>query len=95
MGDFVGAQEAINAQVDQRIDRVESTLNKRMDGMQNDISQKFDNIQYSISRLTNLNTMQEKEYSPSQPYQNSKGIHVVEAQEEESSMVKEVKMLSL
>ncbi|RVX05659.1 hypothetical protein CK203_027256 [Vitis vinifera] len=40
VGDFVGNQEAIN----QRIDRVESTLNKRMDGMQNDISQKFDNI---------------------------------------------------
>nr|CAN76173.1 hypothetical protein VITISV_022745 [Vitis vinifera] len=91
VGDFVGAQKAINAQLNQRIDRVESTLNKRMDGMQNDISQKFDNIQYSISRLTNLNTMQEKENSPSQPYQNSKGIHVVEAQEEESSMVKEVK----
>nr|CAN76775.1 hypothetical protein VITISV_021525 [Vitis vinifera] len=91
VGDFVGAQKAINAQLNQRIDRVESTLNKMMDGMQNDISQKFDNIQYSISRLTNLNTMQEKENSPSQPYQNSKGIHVVEAQEEESSMVKEVK----
>ena len=57
VGDFVGNQEAINAQINQRIDRVESTLNKRMDGMQNDISQKFDNIQYSISRLINLNTV--------------------------------------
>ena len=38
VGDFVGAQKAINAQLNQRIDRVESTLNKRMDGMQNDIS---------------------------------------------------------
>ena len=35
--------------------------------------------------------MQEKENSPSQPYQNSKGVHEVEAQKEESSMVKEVK----
>ena len=35
--------------------------------------------------------MQEKENSPSQPYQNSKDIHEVEAQEGESSMVKEVK----
>ncbi|RVW22073.1 hypothetical protein CK203_110933 [Vitis vinifera] len=91
VGDFIGAQKAINAQINHRIDRVESILNKRMDGMQNDMNQKFDNIQYSISRLTNLNTMQEKENSPSQPYQNSKGIHVVEAQEEESSMEKEVK----
>ncbi|KAL6313278.1 hypothetical protein AAG906_016098 [Vitis piasezkii] len=81
VGDFVGNQEAINAQLSQRIDRVESTLNKRMDVMQNNISQKFDNLQYSISRLTNLNT-QEKENSSSQPYQNSMSIHEMEAQEE-------------
>ena len=31
--DFVGAQKAINAQLSQRIDSVESTLNKRMGGM--------------------------------------------------------------
>ena len=31
VGDFVGNQEAINAQINQRIDKVESTLNKRMD----------------------------------------------------------------
>ncbi|RVW58640.1 hypothetical protein CK203_112046 [Vitis vinifera] len=72
-------------------DSVESSLIKRMDEVQNDLSQKIDNLQDSISRFANLNTMQEKENSPSQPYQNSKGIHVVEAQEEESSMVKEVK----
>ncbi|KAL6338354.1 hypothetical protein AAG906_018725 [Vitis piasezkii] len=59
------------------------SLNKLwMDEMQNDMAQKFDNIQYSISRLTNLNTVQEKENSPSQPYQNSMSIHEVEAQEE-------------
>ncbi|KAL6320248.1 hypothetical protein AAG906_005323 [Vitis piasezkii] len=32
VGDFVGNQEATNAQINQRIDRVESMLNKRMDG---------------------------------------------------------------
>ena len=57
VGDFVGEQKAINAQLSQRIDSVESTLNKMMDGMQNDLSQKIDNLQYSISRLTNLNTV--------------------------------------
>ncbi|RVW22199.1 hypothetical protein CK203_106579 [Vitis vinifera] len=31
--DFVGDQKSINAQLNQRIDIVESTLNKRMDGM--------------------------------------------------------------
>ncbi|RVW67061.1 hypothetical protein CK203_063751 [Vitis vinifera] len=79
VGDFIGKQEATNARLDQR-----------MDGMQNDMNQKFDNIQYSISRLINLNTMQEKENSPSQPYKNSMSIHEVEAQEGESSMVKEI-----
>ncbi|RVW64403.1 Retrovirus-related Pol polyprotein from transposon 17.6 [Vitis vinifera] len=38
--------------------------------MQNDLSQKIDNIQYSISRLTNLNTVNEKGKFPSQPSQN-------------------------
>ena len=93
VGDFVGDQKAINAQLNQRIDRVENTLNKRMDGMQNDMNQKFDNIQYSISRLTNLNTLQEKGRFPSQPHQNPKGVHEVESQEGESSQMKDVKAL--
>ncbi|RVW22524.1 hypothetical protein CK203_108929 [Vitis vinifera] len=64
-----------------------------MDGIQNDLSQKIDNIQYSISRFANLNTVQEKRNFPSQPYQNSKGVHEMEAQKGESSMVKEVKAI--
>ena len=91
MEDFFGDQKSINAQLSQRIDSVENTLNKRMDGMQNDLSQKIDNLQYSISKLTNLNTMQEKGRFPSQPHQNPKVIHEVEAQEGESSHVREVK----
>ena len=79
MGDFIREQKSINSQLSQRIDSVESSLNKMMDGMQNDISQKIDNLQYSISRLTNLNTVQEKEKFPSQPHQNPKGIHGMEA----------------
>ncbi|WJZ97359.1 hypothetical protein VitviT2T_015968 [Vitis vinifera] len=64
-----------------------------MDGMQNDLSQKIDNLQYSISRLTDLNTVQEKGRFPSQPHQNPKGVHEVEIHEGESSQVKEVKAL--
>ena len=90
VGDFVGAQKSINAQINQRIDRMESTLNKRMDEIQNDMAQKLDILQDSISRLANLNIVQEKENSPSQPYQNSMSIHEMEAQEGESSMVKEI-----
>ena len=61
--------------------------------MQNDLSQKIDNLQYSISRLTNLNTVQEKGRFPSQPHQNPKGIHEVEAHKGESSQVRDVKAL--
>nr|CAN66939.1 hypothetical protein VITISV_010066 [Vitis vinifera] len=91
VGDFVGKQEATNARVDQRIDSMESTLNKRMDEMQNDMAQKLDILQDSISRLANLNTVQEKENSPSQPYQNSMSIHEMEAKEGEPSQKREVK----
>ena len=90
VGDFVGAQKSINAQLSQRIDSVESSLNKRMDKVQNDLSQKIDNLQYSISRFANFNTVQEKGNFPSQPHQNEKGIHEIEAKEGESSQKKEV-----
>ncbi|RVW19624.1 hypothetical protein CK203_114692 [Vitis vinifera] len=91
VGDFVGAQKSINAHLSQRIDSVESSLNKRMDEVQNDLSQKIDNLQDSISRFANLNIVQEKGKFPSQPYQNSKGIHGVEAKKRESSQVRDVK----
>ena len=61
--------------------------------MQNDLSQKIDNLQYSISRLTNLNTVQEKGKFSSQPHQNPKSIHEVEAHKGESSQVRDVKAL--
>nr|CAN77736.1 hypothetical protein VITISV_009106 [Vitis vinifera] len=94
VGDFVGDKKSINAQLSQKIDSIENTLNKRMDGMQNDLSQKIDNLQYSISRLTNLNTVQEKGRFPSQvPHQNPKSIHEVETHEGESSHVRDVKAL--
>ena len=75
MGDFVGDQKSINDQLRQEIDN----LDRKMDGRVNDLSQKIDNLQYQISRLTNLNTVQEKGKFPSQPHQNPKGIHEVEA----------------
>ena len=85
VGDFVGDQKSINAQLSQRIHSVENTWNKKMDEIQNDLSQKIDNLQYSISRLTNLNIVQEKGRFPSQPHQNPKSIHEVEAHERKSS----------
>ena len=87
VGDFVGDQKSINAQLRQEI----ANLDRKMDEKVNDLSQKIDNLEYQISRLTNLNTVQEKGKFPSQPHQNPKGIHEVEAQEGESSQVREVK----
>ena len=89
MGDFIREQKSINSQLSQRVD----SLNKKIDGIQNDLSKKIDNLQYSISRLTNLNTVQEKSKFPSQPHQNPKGIHKVETHEGESSQVRDVKAL--
>ncbi|RVW61082.1 hypothetical protein CK203_045868 [Vitis vinifera] len=91
MEDFVEAKKSINAQFSQRIGSVESSLNKKMDEVQNDLSQKIDNLQDSISRFANLNIVQEKENSPSQPYQNSMSIHEMEANEGEPSQKREVK----
>ena len=82
MGDFIKEQKSINSQLSQRIDSVEN----RMDGIQNDLSQKIDNLQYSISRFANLNKVQEKGNSPSQPHQNSKGIHEIEAKERDKKV---------
>ncbi|KAL6333320.1 hypothetical protein AAG906_028504 [Vitis piasezkii] len=62
----------INSQLHQKIENVESSQIKRMDEVQNDLSRKIDNLQDSISRFANLNTMQEKENSPSQPHQNQR-----------------------
>ncbi|RVW72694.1 hypothetical protein CK203_056758 [Vitis vinifera] len=86
-GILVGDQKSINALLRQEI----ANLDKRMDGKQNDLSQKIDNLRYQISRLTNLNTVQEKGKFPSQPHQNPKGIHEVKAQAGESSQMREVK----
>ncbi|RVW59058.1 hypothetical protein CK203_111533 [Vitis vinifera] len=83
------------AQPSQQASNLEQAIvNLSKDGwMQNDLSQKIDNLQYSISRLTNLNTVQEKGRFPSQPHQNPKGIHEVETHEGESSQVRDVKAL--
>nr|CAN60996.1 hypothetical protein VITISV_010329 [Vitis vinifera] len=96
VGDFVADQKSINdqfMQVNAQIRQEMANRDRRMDGKQNDLSQKIDNLQYQISRLTILNTVQEKGKFPSQPHQNPKVIHEVEAQEGESSQMREVKLV--
>ena len=93
VGNFVEEQKAVNAQANQRIDTVESTLNKKMsnlhskisqmhDNLQAEISQKYDNLQYSISRLSNQQQVQEMGKFPSQTQPNPKGLHEVSSSSE-------------
>ena len=44
VGNFVEEQKGINAQLAQRIDTVESTLNNRIDGLERNLNQKIDNL---------------------------------------------------
>ena len=50
LGNFVEEQKAVNPQANQRIDKVEVTLNKKMSNMHSEISQKHDSLQVEISQ---------------------------------------------
>ena len=104
VGNFVEEQKAVNAQANQRIDTMESTLNKKMNNlhseisqkhysMQAKISQKYDNMQYSISRLTNQQQVQEKGKFPSQTQPNPRGLHELSSSSEPNSRMDEVKTI--
>ena len=97
-------QKAVNAQANQRIDTVESTLNKKMsnlhseisqkhDSLQAKISQKYDNLQYSISRLSNQQQVQEKGKFPSQTQPNLRGLYDVSSSNELKPRIDEVKAI--
>ena len=86
-------QKVVNAQANQRIDTVESTLNKKIDNLQSEISQKYDNLQYSISRLTNQQQVQEKGKFPSQTQPNPRGMHEVSSSNEPNPRMDEVKAI--
>ena len=81
----------MNAQANQRIDKIERTLNKKMDNLQAEISQKYDNMQYSILRLTNQQQVREKGKFPSQTQPNQRGMHEVSSSSEPNSRMDEVK----
>ena len=53
VGNFVEEQKAINAQLNQRIENVESFMKKRIDGLHNSLNKKIDTLQSSIICLTN------------------------------------------
>ena len=102
VGNFLEEQKEVNAQANQRIDMVESTLNNKMsnlhseifqnhDSLQAEISQKYDNLQYSISRLSNQQQVKEKGKFTSQTQPNPRGLHEVSFSNEQNSRRDEYK----
>ena len=75
VGNFVEEQKTINAQLNQRIENVESSMDKRIDGLHKSLNQKIDTLQSSISSLTNQQQVQEKGRFPSQTLPNPRGVH--------------------
>ena len=93
VGNFVEEKKAINVQLNQRIDNVESSLNKKINGLQNDLNQKIDNLQYSITRLTNQHQVQEQGKFPSQTQPNPRGVHELSFSTEPAPRMDEVKAI--
>ena len=53
VGNFVEEQKTINAQINQRIEKVEISIYKRIEGLHKSLNQKIDTMQSSISSLNN------------------------------------------
>ena len=60
VGNFVEEQKTINAQISQRIEKVESSIDKRIEGLHKSLNQKIDTMQSTISSLNNQQKVQEK-----------------------------------
>ena len=53
VGNFVEEQKTINAQINQRIEKVESSIDKRIEGLHKSLNKKIDTMQSTISSLNN------------------------------------------
>ena len=53
VGNFIEEQKTINAQINQRIVKVESSMDKRIDGLHKSLNKKIKTMQSSISSLNN------------------------------------------
>ena len=93
VGNFVEEQKAINAQLNQRIENVESSVNKRIDGLHNSLNQKIDTLQSSITSLTNQQQVQEQGRFPSQTLPNPRGVHELSYASEPAPKMDEVKAI--
>ena len=53
VGNFVEEQKGINAQLNKKIENVETSLNKRIDGLESNLNRRIDSLQASITKMEN------------------------------------------
>ena len=90
VGNFVEEQKTINAQINQRIEKVESSMDKRIDGLHKSLNKKIDSMQLSISSLNNQPQVQEKGRFPSQTLPNLRRVHELSFASEPAQKMDEV-----
>ena len=84
VGTFVEEQKMMNAQTNQKIERVECSLNKKIDSMHSE-------LQSSITRLSSQQQGSEKGKFPSQTQQNPSGVHEIGSASDPNARIDEVK----
>ena len=93
VGNFVEEQKTINAQINQRIEKVESSIDKRIEGLHKSLNQKIDTMQSSISSLNNQQQVQEKGRFPSHTLPNPRGVHELSFLSEPAPKMDEVQAI--
>ena len=93
VGNFVEEKKTINAQINQRIEKVESSIDKRIEGLHKSLNQKIDTKQSSINSLNNQQQVQEKGRFPSQTLPNSRGVHEIRFLREPTPKMDEVQAI--
>ena len=93
VGNFVEEQKTIIAQINQRIEKVESSIDKRIDGLHKSLNKKIDTLQSSISSLTNQRKVQEKGRLPSQALHNPRGVQELSYANEPAPKMDEVQAI--
>ena len=82
-------QKTINAQINQRIEKVESSMDKRIEGLH----KRIDTMQSSISGLNNQPQVLEKGRFPSQTLSNPRGVHELSFPSEPTPKMDEVQAI--
>ena len=93
MGNFVEEQKTINAQINQRIEKVKSSMDKRIDGLHKSQNKNIDTMQSSIGSLNNQPQLQEKGRFPSQTLPNPMRVHELSFASESAQKMDEVQTI--